>query len=179
MILFLGFFVFEFVVPNKHIASCLAIALSGVTITRLFYWYPPGIWGKPLLWGTYGAIAAIALGFMLLAAASFGAINRLLAIHAFTVGGIGLATVSIMARASLGHYGGNARTPPPLVSYALAAMIVSFVARVLLPLIDAAHYAAYILTAQIAWITSYSLLLVVLLRVLMPGLARFERRSYE
>lgn len=55
-----------------------------------------------------------------------------IAIHAFTVGGIGLATVSTMARAALGHYG------------------------------------AYVLAAQFAWITSYALLLWVLVRVFRP-----------
>lgn len=165
MILFLIFFISELIVPGARLAGYLAISLFGVTTARLYCWHTAGIWRKPLLWGTYSAIVAIALGFLLFAAGSLGTINKFLAIHAFTVGGIGLATVSMMARAALGHYGENVRNPPRLVSYALGAMILSFAARVLLPLVDGAHYGAYILAAQGAWISSYALLFVVLMRV--------------
>lgn len=66
----------------------------------------------------------IDVGFLLMALLPFFNLPKLLAIHAFSFGGIGVATLSMMARVSLGHTGRNVKNPPGATTIALTALIV-------------------------------------------------------
>ncbi|MCH7997269.1 MAG: NnrS family protein, partial [Chloroflexi bacterium] len=85
--------------------SGLALLLTILNIKRLATWYIKGIWRKPLLWTLFLAYSFIVLGFALYALLYFGWFNIFIPIHAVAVGGIGLLTLSMMARVSLGHSG--------------------------------------------------------------------------
>ncbi len=63
-------------------------------------------------WGLFAAFVMINLGFLLRALTPVTAIPDYLPIHAFAVGGIGMITVSMMARVSLGHTGRNVHHAP-------------------------------------------------------------------
>ncbi len=68
-----------------------------------------------MLWCLYLAFVSISLGFFLLGLTLFLPINYFLAIHCFAYGGIGLSTLSMMARVSLGHSGRALEIGRPIV----------------------------------------------------------------
>lgn len=82
-----------------------------------------GIWKKPLLWSLFIALFFIDLGFLLFAFSGFLNLSAMPVIHAFSYGGIGLMTLSMMARVSLGHTGRNVQEPPRMITLAFAALI--------------------------------------------------------
>jgi len=151
----------------------LAGALFAANLVRLVGWYTSGIWKKPLLWSLYVAYAFIVLGFLLLATSGLGDTPRFVAIHSLTYGGIGLVTLSMMMRVSLGHTGRNVHAPPAAVPWCLLLLVVGAGFRVLLPLADMQHYIFWIAASQIAWILAFSglagLLIPILVRPRIDG----------
>jgi uncharacterized protein involved in response to NO len=102
----------------------------------------------------------INLGFLLRALMPVTAIPDFLPTHAFTVGGIGLVTLSMMMRVTLGHTGRNVHRSPAAVTLVLLGMVLAGVIRVFLPLVDASHYPLWIVLSGCAWVISFSLFLV-------------------
>ncbi len=90
-----------------------------------------------------------------------------LAVHAFAVGGVGLATIGMMSRVSLGHSGRNIRNPPKLTTFALCAMVLGFVVRVGFPLFAPQQYLLWVALSQALWIAAFSLFLLAYFSVLV------------
>jgi uncharacterized protein involved in response to NO len=128
---------------------------------RLINWHTPGIWKVSLLWGLYVSSWLINIGFLLMATQYWLEIPSILTIHLFTIGGIGLMTLSMMSRVALGHTGRNIREPSPLVAYAMLALMMSAVFRVGLPLIDMSHYQWWLTLSYICWLLAFLLFLLV------------------
>ncbi len=142
----------------QHIAGALlAAGLAVSNSIRIFGWHTPGIWQKPLLWGLFAAFIMINLGFALRAMFPVTTISPFLPIHAFAVGGVGMITISMMARVTLGHTGRNIHQSPPVVTPLLIAMILATTIRVLFPLLDPAHYQLWIAISAALWIIGYAL----------------------
>ena len=156
LLLFLFFFVADVFVNTTSIAAALAVVLAILHSIRLTGWYTPGIWRNPLLWSLYAGYAFIITGFVLYAAGVYTAISRFLSVHAFAVGGIGLISLSMMARVSLGHTGRNVHTPPAALTYLLIALVLSTMVRVALPLIDVSLYLLWIKASQILWAWAFA-----------------------
>jgi uncharacterized protein involved in response to NO len=112
LVLFLVFFIVEVFIGNQPISTLLSMGLFMITSVRLIGWHTVGIWKQPLLWSLFIAFLLIDIGFLLMALLPFFNLSKLLAIHAFSFGGIGVATLSMMARVSLGHTGRNVKNPP-------------------------------------------------------------------
>ena len=72
---------------------------------RLIGWHDSRIWETPLLWAHHLGYDLLVVGYGLTAQAKFGGNVPFLATHAFTTGGIGMVTLGMMARISLGHSG--------------------------------------------------------------------------
>ena len=165
MVLFLVFFVVDLAQSDSSSSQYLALCLGVLTCVKLYRWHTPGIWTRPLLWGLYVSFASIAVGFWLLGTRSYTGISKTVALHAFTVGGIGMATLSMMVRAALGHYGGDVRNPPQQTAVALVLLLVAEVFRVILPIVFPAYYGILIAVSQVGWIVAYGLLTVMLVRI--------------
>jgi uncharacterized protein involved in response to NO len=159
--LFLLFFIAELFVGNPQLVALCAAALALVTARRLVAWHTPALWREPLLWGLYVALLAIEAGFVLYAVAGVVPLPRSLPLHAFAAGGIGLATLAMMARVTLGHTGRNIRRPPPVVAIALALLGAAVVARIGVPLVAPAHYDLGIALAQGLWSAAFGCFVVV------------------
>jgi uncharacterized protein involved in response to NO len=157
LVLFLFFFIAELFVRNPPLTAMAASGLFVVTSIRLVGWHTPGIWKKPLLWSLYLSFVFIDAGFLLFALSPFFGFSRLIAVHAMTVGGIGLITMGMMARVSLGHSGRSIHNPPSVVAYAFAGLVVGVINRVLFPLIWPASYVTWIAIAQGIWVVSFVL----------------------
>lgn len=143
-------------VPDKRAVPYLAGALFALNLVRVVGWHAPGIWRKPLLWSLYVAYVFIVLGFGLLALSGFGGAPRFVAIHSLTYGGIGMITLSMMIRVSLGHTGRNVHEPPAMAWWCPIVLLVGAVFRVLLPLADMQHYIVWIAASQAAWILAFA-----------------------
>jgi len=159
--LFLPFFVFEVFLGNRTVAAFFAVLLFALHAWQWAGWHTQGIWKKPLLWGLYSAYGWVVVGFLLYALAGLGLISSLLAVHAFAVGGIGLMTLSMMARVTSGHGGRPVSCRSFIVFLSLLLVGSGAVVRVFLPLILPQFYLFWMLLAQTLWIVAFSLFLYV------------------
>lgn len=152
---------------NDPATAATAAILFAAHMVRLAEWHTAGIWKKPLLWVLYIGYGCAAFGFLLKALAPFNAIPPTLALHAFAVGGIGMITAGMMARISLGHTGRNIQQHSPLLAPMFMSLIAAYIARVLLPIIDPAHYTLWVGIAQAAWLIAFALFVWVYAPILI------------
>jgi uncharacterized protein involved in response to NO len=170
---FLAFFAVEVFAGNQRLSAALAGLLLILNLVRLVGWHTRGIWRKPLLWSLYLSHAFLILGFGLFAASVWLDILRFPALHAFAVGGVGLVTLSMMSRVSLGHTGRDINRLPGGMSAFLLILLVAAVVRVLLPPLLPQLHSTWILVSQLLWITAFSgfaaLYLPILARASLPA----------
>lgn len=142
-------------------------AVLGLTITlsagfRLWRWHTPGIWQVPLLWSFYCGLWLINLGFLLYTLSFLaGSVPVILAIHCWAIGGIGVITLAMMARVSLGHTGRNIHTPPRSVVWIFGLVIFATLSRVLLPIVLPEFYRLSVMLAAGGWIAAFTLFAIV------------------
>ncbi len=160
-LLYLAFFIVEIFFGNRYLSALLSAALFIMISVQVVGWHTIEIWKKPLLWSLFVAFLFIDLGFLLIALIPFTDLPNIRVIHAFSFGGIGVMTLSMMARVTLGHTGRNVQNPPGAMTWAFVALIVGAVVRVILPLIAADHYLIWIAVSQILWITAFLIFVVV------------------
>ena len=166
LLLFIIFWLADIVEPDSLLVACLAAALCVLHALRLAGWYVAGIWGQPLLWVLFLAYAAVIAGFALKAAVYLFGISPFLPLHAFTYGGIGLFTLGMMARVTLGHTGRNILEPPAAVSWMFFLLVIGSIFRVVLPLFDAARYTLWMGLSQLLWMLAIFLFMATFLRML-------------
>ena len=94
------------------------------------------------------------MGYALTALAKYSMILPFLATHAFTAGGIGLVTLGMMARVSLGH-SGRQLLPPRMTVLAFALLNVSALLRVVAPVFSISNYGSWILLSGSLWILAF------------------------
>ena len=161
LVLLLLFTLFDLFLGLPNVTALLALGLTVVHSVRLYGWYTSGIWRKPLLWSLYIAYIFIILGFALKAASIWLNVSPFLAVHAFTVGGIGMITLGMMARVALGHTGRSISEPPRSISIFLGLIFAAAVVRVILPLFSIGDYATLILISQGLWIAAFALFTLI------------------
>ncbi|RMG35200.1 MAG: NnrS family protein [Gammaproteobacteria bacterium] len=149
---------FEIFWPAQEtIIALLSLGLFLMHALRLVDWHTPGIWRKPLLWSLYLGYASLTLGFALRILSVWGDLSPFLALHAFAYGGIGMMTLGMMSRVSLGHTGRNVFQPPRIINLFLLLLALGTVTRVLAPLIDMTHYTLWIGVSQVLWMAAFGL----------------------
>ena len=161
LILFLLFIVFEVFIGSDAIIFFLSTALFFINALRIWGWHDKGIWKVPLLWVLYLAYVFVVVGFALKSLSFWVSLLPYLSIHAFAYGGIGMMTLGMMARVSLGHTGRNIHTPPAPLRWAFAVLLFGGIVRVLMPLIDVSNYPWWITLSQIAWIIAFTIFVFV------------------
>lgn len=162
LLLFVVFWLADVLQPDSLLVAVLAGALFFLHVLRLTGWYVSGIFKVPLLAVLYLGYGWLVVGFALKAAVFVTGISPFIALHAFTYGGIGLFTLGMMARVTLGHTGRSLKAPP-VVAQVISIMLIGTLVRVLLPLLDAGHYTLWIGISQVLWMLSFTLLLLVYL----------------
>lgn len=138
-----------------HLMAVTAAVLALLHTIRLAGWYSNRIWSKPLVWVLVLAYGFIILGFALKAMEVFANLMPSLSLHSFTVGGIGLVTIGMMSRVSLGHTGRNVFEPPTIVFWSFAAIVLGAIVRVLFPLFNMDLYVYWIGISQLLWIAAF------------------------
>ncbi|MDD5460214.1 MAG: NnrS family protein [Methylococcales bacterium] len=139
------------------LAAILAVIVNSA---RVFGWYVQRIWYVPLLWILYAGYGWIILGFALTALSAYSQVLPSLALHAFTLGGIGVLTLGMMARVSLGHTGRALRVSNAM---AIAFVLINLAGllRVLLPIALPGWYGILMYTATLSWLAAFSLFIFV------------------
>lgn len=155
-VIFLVFTVNFLFIQNNVTTGVTAGLLFALTTYRLFCWHTPGIWSQPLLWGLFMSYIFIDIGFLLYTLYAFGSVSPFIAAHAFAYGGIGLATLCMMIRVSLGHTGRNVRTPPQGTAVLLAILSLGAATRVFAPLVSTEGYRTVILASQTLWMLAFA-----------------------
>lgn len=167
IVLYIVFLIAEVLVRNPWMVALTALGLFITNSARLVGWYTKGIWKKPLLWSLFIAFIWINLGFLLLAVNVFLNLPNIVVLHTFSVGGIGVIILSMMARVTLGHTGRNVANPPKAVAIFLIVLIIGAVFRVIAPLIAESHYVIWVAISQMLWITAFLMFLVTYLPMLI------------
>lgn len=170
--------------------ASLVSAVSAVIVGVSASWLPPGLvavvfilaaaihayralrWRlrvtlrTPLVWSLHLSYWSIPTGFLLfgLSALPGEIFNQTQAIHALTVGGMGLMILAMISRVSLGHTG-RPITVGRLMTLALVSVFLAFVVRVFGEYVIA-DYAAMILIAAGLWVFGYGCFMVRYLGVL-------------
>jgi uncharacterized protein involved in response to NO len=165
-ILFPAFLISEVFFQHHVAGALLAAGLFLSNSLRINGWHTLGVWQKPLLWGLFASFIMINLGFLLRAMMFVTTIPDFLPIHAFAVGGIGIITMSMMARVTLGHTGRNVHQAPPVMAFLLGAMVLTATIRIFFPLMDPGHYQLWITVSGIMWIISFSLFAIIFIPML-------------
>lgn len=160
------FMVVELIASLSVASGVLAAILAGLHLWRLADWHHPRVWRVPLLWVLFLGYAWLPLGFALYAAAAFGVIGPLLAVHAWTAGTIGVLTIGMMARVALGHTGRPLK-PAPLTVAAFVLINAAAAVRVLLPLLWPSAYSGLILASSLLWSAAFLAFLIVYAPILM------------
>lgn len=142
-----------------------AIIAALANFARVYGWYVPRIRYVPLLWVLYVGYGWIIAGFGLTALAAYQLVLPSLALHAFTVGGIAVVTLGMMARVSLGHTGRALRVSNAI---ALAFVLINVAAllRVLLPIALPNWYDWLVYGSTLCWLAAFALFIVVYLPIL-------------
>ena len=155
LFLFLGFWVADIIEPDSLLVAWLAGVLCVLHAIRLAGWYAAGLWRQSLLWILYLAYMAVVTGFGLKVAVYVFGISPFLPLHMFTYGGIGLFTIGMMARVTLGHTGRNILEPPAALSWLFIILLIGAIVRVAFPLFDYSHYALWMGISQLLWVISF------------------------
>ena len=158
LVLYLLFFVAVLVPGQDTLAAATAAALFLVNAWRLLAWHTPGIWRRPLVWVLYLGMWFVTAGFALHVLGWAGKISYLSAVHAFAYGGIGLMTLGMMSRVSLGHTGRSIHDPPLAIQVAFGILLGGALVRVFLPLgLPASMYMHCIGASQLLWMLAFAI----------------------
>jgi len=146
---------FDVFTEYAQLTAIIALVLTVLHTVRLTGWYSNKVWSKPLVWILVIAYCSIIAGFALKAAAFYFGISAFLSIHAFTAGGIGLLTIGMMSRVSIGHTGRNVFEPPGTIFWCFIVLLVGVIVRVVFPLFNMDLYVYWIGISQVLWMTAF------------------------
>ncbi len=146
-------------VPSTIASGFAALAAAVLLIARALPWKPWATRKVPMLWVLHAGHAWIAVSLFLRAAMDFGLdLPASTADHAFTLGGIGVLTLGMMARTARGHTGRPIEATR-LMTAAFAIVNLAAVLRVFGP-IAAPDAPAVIGASAILWALAFLLYLV-------------------
>lgn len=156
----IAFMLVEFFLPDSRFSGALAALAAFVNCIRLASWYSHRYWQVPLLWVLHLGYAWIVAGFVLKATAAFGIISPQFTIHAFTVGGIGVLTLGMMARVALGHTARPLEVGKSIV-VAFALLNLAAIGRGLLPIFFPLWFPQLIIASGALWIAAFLIFVVI------------------
>jgi uncharacterized protein involved in response to NO len=167
LVVFIALFLNAIFIQIPYLTSIFALSLFLLNGYRLFNWYAAGIWRVPLLWSLYLSAWLINFGFLFYGLQVQYSSLSILTLHIFTIGGVGLMTLSMMSRVALGHTGRDIRKPSRWLGLAFASIIASVLFRVVMPIFTMQFYASWVFLAAILWILGFAFFVVVYTPILV------------
>jgi uncharacterized protein involved in response to NO len=123
MVLSAAGLVFWLVQPEGVPAGSFLLLAGFLNALRLARWAGDRTFADRLVLILHVGFAFVPIGFLLAAVSAFGMIGPSAGIHAWTVGAVGIMTLAVMSRASLGHTGRPLSASPALqMIYAIVAI---------------------------------------------------------
>jgi uncharacterized protein involved in response to NO len=148
------------IAPQAKATAALALAAGCLNVARLTRWAGERTAAEPLVLILHVAYAFVPIGFFLLALSIVGSglIASAGAVHGWTTGAIGLMTLAVMTRASLGHTG-RPLTATPAIQLIYMAAATAALARIAAAF-DVMREPMLHLSAA-AWVTAFGGFVVV------------------
>ena len=175
LVLLVGLWVSDVFTEYDNLTAIFAVLLTLLHTLRLAGWYTNRIWSKSLVWVLVVAYAAFILGFALKALSITSGVSPFLSVHAYTAGGIGLLTIGMMSRVSLGHTGRSVFEPPAIVFWSFAVLLLGVIVRVVFPLFNMELYVYWIGISQVLWMIAFAIFVYVYAPMLLT--ARVDGRD--
>ena len=156
----IAFAIAEFLFSDLRIAGLFAVVAAISNGIRLGGWYSHRLWRVPLLWVLHLGYSWIVAGFLLRAGSALGVLPPQFTLHAFSLGAIGVLTLGMMARVSLGH------TARPLkvgteMAIAFAAVNFAAVIRGLLPIFYPQWLFEFVILGGVLWVAAFTIFTIV------------------
>jgi uncharacterized protein involved in response to NO len=123
-------------VPNWYGTAALLLIMAAAQAARLSRWAGMRAWQEPILFVLHVGYAFVPLGALILSLSIMWPqrVPPSGALHAWTTGAMGLMTLAIMTRATLGHTGRDIVSAPTTVAI-YGAMLVAALSRIAAPLL--------------------------------------------
>jgi uncharacterized protein involved in response to NO len=162
----IAFTIAEFLFIDSRIAGMFAGVAAIANGIRLAGWYDHRFWRVPLLWVLHLGYGWIVVGFLLKAGSVWGAIPPQFTLHAFSLGAVGVLTLGMMARVSLGH------TARPLkvgtgMAIAFAAVNLAALTRGVLPILLPQWFLEFVILGGALWVAAFALFTIVYAPILL------------
>ena len=144
-----------FMTPAPLVIGTVSAVAAVLAAARAARWGSRHTLSQPLLWILHAGYFWIPIGLALRAAGALeGGAYGLMATHAHTAGAIGLLTLGMMARVSLGHTGRALVASRP-VAAAFVLITSGAALRVVAPILPGGHYLAILAVAGGLWATAF------------------------
>jgi len=161
-----GFVAVDLTWPSSMAAGILAGAVALINARQLWIWTRRGVWSQPLLWVLTLGYGWLVVGFALVSLKTLGVFPAGQGLHALTAGCIGMTTMGMMARVSLGHTGREIYAPRPALRLCFGLLLGAAAVRVWLPP-TGVSYAVAIVTSQVAWIAAFAVFVAMYAPILL------------
>lgn len=136
-------------------ATGLALVAGGLAqLARLVRWAGDRTVGERLVLILHLGYAFVPLGFLLLGAAAFDIGTASAGLHAWATGAVGVMTLAVMTRASLGHTG-QVLTAATATQVIYAAILVAAIARICAAL-EPERMTVLLTVSGSAWIAAFA-----------------------
>ncbi|MEP4145971.1 MAG: NnrS family protein [Halioglobus sp.] len=150
--------------PAKMSAGLFFLA-GGCQFYRVVRWRTWVTLSTPLVWSLHLSYWFIVIGLMMLGISKLSSsISHSQALHALTVGAVGMMILAMISRVSLGHTG-RPLAAGPVIFVAFVAMVLAALLRVGGP-IWLSDYSVVITGSALLWATAYGLFVIRYLPVL-------------
>jgi uncharacterized protein involved in response to NO len=147
--------------PDWYGTAVLLLLMTLVQAARLSRWAGERTWREPILLVLHIGYAFVPLGALMLALSMLWPhlMTASAALHGWTTGAMGIMTLAVMTRATLGHTGRDVVTLPSTIMI-YVAIACAALARLAVPLLPQFYY-ELLLTAGAAWLLAFGLFSLV------------------
>jgi len=146
--------------------AAVAAAMALLQAVRLAGWYQRGVFAVPILAVLYSGYGWMVAGFLLHALAEVGIFPASPAIHAFTVGAVGVLTLGMMSRVALGHTGLPMR-PALAIDIAFVLLNAAALVRVLLTAAVPSGHGTWLYLSGFLWLAAFTAFTIVYTPILL------------
>ena len=162
----IAFTLAEFLFIDPRIIGLFAGIAAIANGIRLGGWYSHRLWPVPLLWVLHLGYGWVVAGLLLKTGSALGVVPPQFTLHAFALGAIGVLTMGMMARVSLGH------TARPLkvgngMAIAFTAINLAAVTRGLLPILYPQWFVQLVVLGGVLWLAGFAIFTFVYAPILM------------
>ncbi len=161
---------FAFAIALIFVQIPIVVLITGlfaaaVHLMRLKGWYNPQIWQVPLVWVLHIGYLFLIVGLLMSILGAYKPEYIFLALHAFSIGVLGIVTIGMMARVSIGHTGRDLRNPPKFIKVIFVAMVLAVIIRVFASIWFVEFYRWTIVVSAGLWFVAFALFVWVYAKI--------------